>query len=120
MRLAVYGTLKKGMSRHELLAGSEYLGGDFTLPIYTLWDLGEFPAATLGGSTSLRVEVYNVSTLKLIELDKIEGHPFLFERLHTPLYAHGRAVMYVLTWKMAKEWCVYPRRRIESGRWAQG
>lgn len=117
MKLAVYGTLKRGLSRHELLAGCEFLGGDFTLPIYTLWDLGAFPAATLGGSTSIQVEVYNVPTLTLTELDRVERHPHLFERLHTPVYAHGRALMYVLTPNIAKEWCISPANKISAGVW---
>lgn len=45
-RVAVYGTLKRGMSNHGLLRQSRFLGEE-SLTSLTLYDLGLFPAAKL-------------------------------------------------------------------------
>lgn len=118
MKLAVYGTLKQGHCRHELLANCRYWGKDQTLPMYTLWDLGDFPAVTLGGKTSIQVEVYQVTPLLLLQLDQIEGHPYFYERLLTPLYMHEQTFMYVLSRFSEKRLEEWNARKIQVGTWS--
>ncbi|QEW05905.1 gamma-glutamylcyclotransferase family protein [Nitrincola iocasae] len=71
--VAVYGSLKQGHFNHDLLKGSEFVGED-RLFEFTLYDLGLFPAIKRGGSESVLVEIYRVSTEQLHRLDKLEGY----------------------------------------------
>lgn len=71
MKLAVYGTLKRGMSNHRLLEGARYVGTDLLTSI-SLYDLGDYPAAQLESSQGICVEVYEVSAMQIDELDRLE------------------------------------------------
>jgi gamma-glutamylcyclotransferase (GGCT)/AIG2-like uncharacterized protein YtfP len=59
---------------HSLLQGFVFLGEAQTGPLYTLFDLGGFPAMAQGGETSLRREVFAVSEEVLEALDAPEGY----------------------------------------------
>ncbi len=111
-RIFVYGSLMQGQSNHGLLAGSRSGGPARTLPRYTLLDLGEFPGLLAGGTTAVSGEVYEVSAAVLAELDRLEEHPNVYERLPVALASGEPAQAYLLQ----------PRRRrgapeIGSGRW---
>ncbi len=89
--LFVYGTLKRGGSRHSLLKGCPFLGHALAKG-FALYDLpGMVP-----GDGIVRGEVYEVPEKLLKELDWVEATPFLFRRElievvledHTPLRAH--------------------------------
>lgn len=104
-RVFVYGSLLAGEVHHDLLAKARMLGTARTEPVFTLVDLGEYPALLVGGTTSVVGEIYAVDGDLLAELDQFEGHPKLFKRetitladgtdayayvwQHTP---HGRAI----------------------------
>jgi len=75
----VYGTLKRGQSRNNVMMGGEYLGKGKTDSMFALVDLGPFPALCYGHGPA-RGEVYNVSDDTLRRLDIIEGVPHLYER----------------------------------------
>jgi len=77
MLLFVYGTLKRGGHFHSLLPGV-YFSPAFTLPHYSLVDLGAFPALVEGGSFSVSGEVYDVDSFAVS--DRIEGHPNFYRR----------------------------------------
>ena len=49
----VYGSLRKGMAQHALLADARFLGPAATQPEFTLLDTGHWPAAITGGRTSI-------------------------------------------------------------------
>ncbi len=89
MRVAVYGTLKRGMVNHPLLIGSRFLGDDWLMNI-VLYDLDEFPAARLGESDGIHVEIYDVSKEVLLSLDTLEevNHEIpekgLYRRVQSP------------------------------------
>lgn len=68
MKLAVYGTLKRGHSNHRYLYGTKYLGEFVTEPIYTMYSLGSFPAVRLNGKTGITVEVYETDNEEIINL----------------------------------------------------
>ncbi|MDO8270811.1 MAG: gamma-glutamylcyclotransferase family protein [Gammaproteobacteria bacterium] len=71
MIVAVYGTLKRGMTNHQLLVDCRFVGEDCLANI-VLYELDEFPAARLEPSDGIQVEVYEVSQRVLAMLDKLE------------------------------------------------
>jgi gamma-glutamylcyclotransferase (GGCT)/AIG2-like uncharacterized protein YtfP len=113
----VYGSLKRDQPNHHWLAGATGLG-EGQLEGVQLFDLGPFPMAVLHagggsspGSKALQGELYRVDAPTLERLDRLEGHPRLFERhwlrlgdgrcawvylgrpaqvRHAPLIAHGQ------------------------------
>ncbi len=75
----VYGTLRQGQNNHHLLAQSEWLGNYATPPIYSLYDLGAYPAVIEGHSV-LYGEVYRVDDKTLQQLDLLEDVPVTYRR----------------------------------------
>jgi len=71
-RVAVYGTLKKGLSNHHLMQQAVFLGKDL-LNNLVLYDLGPYPGACLAPSSGIEVEVYEVNPATLADLDVLEG-----------------------------------------------
>ena len=78
--LFVYGTLKRGERNHPLLMDEKYLGDTGTSPNYLLVDLGRYPGMVKKphGGFSVQGELFEIPYSLLIELDKIEGSPYLF------------------------------------------
>lgn len=75
MKLAVYGTLKKGLHNHHYLQKSKYIGEFETLPIYNFFSVRDsFPAVTKGGYRSVLMEVYDVTHEILDAIDGLEGY----------------------------------------------
>lgn len=70
---AVYGTLRKGNGNHYLIEKSEYLGTMKTPPIFTLMDIGPFPAV-VNGSSKVVVEVYKIDKETEQTLFRLEGY----------------------------------------------
>lgn len=74
-RVAVYGSLRKGLSNHGLLSKSKSLGTFETLPKYNMYSVGgSFPALKNNGTTSIVMEVYEVDDKVLDRLDALEGY----------------------------------------------
>lgn len=75
-RLFVYGTLKRGLSRHAALAGQRFLGTARTQPHYRLLVVADFPGLVrvpVHTGRSIRGEVWEVSDACLRRLDEIES-----------------------------------------------
>lgn len=73
MKIFVYGTLLKGMSRFGVLAESQFLGHGCIRG--QLYDLGDYPAI-IEGSGTVYGELYEIDGEKRRELDRIEAyHP---------------------------------------------
>jgi gamma-glutamylaminecyclotransferase len=86
-----YGTLMRDEINHRLLATARFVAEAHTEPCFELFDLGHFPAMSAGGQTVVRGEVYAVDDQTLVRLDRLEGHPTLYQR--TPLrLADGQEV----------------------------
>lgn len=114
-RVAVYGTLKRGLRNHHVLRGARFLGRD-RLRAITLYDLGAYPGAKLEASAGVAVEVYAVSAVTLGRLDHLEDYrprtPSRGDYDRQPLAtAHGPAWVYLYNWP------VRGRRRISRGGW---
>lgn len=99
-RVFVYGTLKKGNSVRGLNMFSDR-GVDFisdavtTEAEYSLYDLGAFPAVTLGGNNRISGEVWEVNDQMMEVLDSIEGYPDFYNRVITNTTS-GPAWMYYI------------------------
>ena len=81
----VYGTLRHGEANHHLMAQAQWIGTHMTPPIYSLYDLGPYPAVTEGRSTIVG-EVYLIDEATLEQLDLLEDVPVTYrrEQIDTP------------------------------------
>lgn len=79
--LFVYGTLKRGLKNHRLIADQEYLGDAISQPNYRLIDLGPYPGLIRDAEAGLAVvgELWLVSECCLAELDDFEGFAYTRE-----------------------------------------
>jgi len=75
-----YGTLLRGEINHELLTRARFVSEARTEPCFELFDLGPFPAMSPGGQTAVLGEIYEVDDATLARLDRLEGHPTLYQR----------------------------------------
>lgn len=113
--VAVYGTLRRGGVNACLLAGSAYLGTDFTRDIL-LYDLGEYPGARIEPSGGIEIEVYRIDSETLSALDKLEEFEpadparSLYVRQQLPT-VFGPAWVYLYQGSVAG------RQTIKTGRW---
>lgn len=72
--VAVYGSLMEGLHNHRYLENSKLKGCYVTEPEYTLVDLGSFPGLYENGTTSVNMEVYEVDSIALEDIDSLEGY----------------------------------------------
>jgi gamma-glutamylcyclotransferase (GGCT)/AIG2-like uncharacterized protein YtfP len=81
MRLAVYGTLKKGESNHlRLLPGEEPLYRGFVAIPYRMYENDEYPMLVPDGERHrIWVEVFDLPAAKIRELDALE-EPYDYRR----------------------------------------
>ena len=94
-KVAVYGSLRKGLHNHGLLQDSDYLGLDKLQGEYTMLDLGSFPGLLLEGSTDITVEVYDIDDTTFQSLDWLEGYPSFYNRTEVETL-YGTAWVYYL------------------------
>jgi gamma-glutamylcyclotransferase (GGCT)/AIG2-like uncharacterized protein YtfP len=71
MKLFVYGTLMRGMSRHRYLKHSRYLGAARLQA--ELYDLGRYPGIK-AGSLSVLGELYEIDAQTLAQIDTVEDY----------------------------------------------
>lgn len=90
----VYGTLRRGESNQHMLRRADCLGTHKTEPVYTMFNLGFFPAIVPGGATAIVGEVFAVDTATLAMLDSFEECPeeYIRDQVTTPF---GEAWIYV-------------------------
>jgi gamma-glutamylcyclotransferase (GGCT)/AIG2-like uncharacterized protein YtfP len=77
----VYGTLRQGQCNHRYFLGrSKFLGMVKTKKRYALYGHG-IPVLSRAASVSQVIgEVYEVDDATLLNLDRLEGHPDMYER----------------------------------------
>lgn len=85
--LFVYGTLKSGYPNSDLLVNADFLG-DFEVNGCKMAALDYMPALVSypvfnneAKAARVKGELYCVSAKHLVNIDKLEGHPRLFERM---------------------------------------
>jgi gamma-glutamylcyclotransferase (GGCT)/AIG2-like uncharacterized protein YtfP len=114
MKVAVYGTLRKGFSNNRLLNDSDYLGTDI-LTGFEMYSLGAFPAIK-SGNGEIEVEVYEINPHTLNALDMLEGYldkysPFNMYNRESVQTKYGEAYVYI--WAKS----LTGRTKIPSGKW---
>ncbi|MBZ0120715.1 MAG: gamma-glutamylcyclotransferase [Sandaracinaceae bacterium] len=95
-RVFVYGSLRRGERANGFLADAMFVGLARTVPGFTLYDLGAFPAMVQTGEGSVLGELYDVDDATLARLDRYEGHPHFYLRQPITLEHGGRAEAYLL------------------------
>ena len=110
-KIFVYGTLKKGYHNHRLLEGFACMPAK--APGIDLHRGFHFPYATKGPGTAIG-ELYEITDEALAKIDKLEGHPYFYQRVKHKVYDQDfkSHEAWVYVYSKAKE---YPR--IESGVW---
>lgn len=113
-RVAVYGSLRKGLHNNRLLRNAKFLGEAYTVPEFQLVSLGSFPAVT-SGQTAVKVEVYQVDKDTMQDLDWLEGYRgddqsnfYDKELIDTP---YGKSYIYTM------RGCNRHSSVVESGDW---
>lgn len=78
IKVFVYGTLKKGFRNHYLMGG--FQGKPAFAPGINLF-IGKspFPFAKRGERTAIG-ELYEIDEVTLENLDRLEGHPYFYQR----------------------------------------
>jgi gamma-glutamylcyclotransferase (GGCT)/AIG2-like uncharacterized protein YtfP len=113
-RVFVYGTLRAGESRNEILTVEpNRFAGPASVDGAELFSLGSFPAMVLGRDGSVVGEVYEVDARTLQLLDRIEGVPRLYQRTEVELTGGGRAWAYTMAKRPGNA------ERIEGGDWVE-
>jgi gamma-glutamylaminecyclotransferase len=80
MKMAVYGTLRGGLSNHAYVKHHGFLGAGKTVEKYTMRASG-IPYVGKEPRTRIDVEVYEVVGKSEIEaIDRLEGHPHWYKR----------------------------------------
>lgn len=116
--VAVYGSLRRGMSNHQYyLSDSTYKGTFTTEPEYTMHSLSYYPGLKQNGNHSVVMEVYEVYEDVLDSLNRLEGYrpgekASFYDRIeiNTPW---GKAFTYIYVNELSKDSIV------ESGNWCE-
>jgi gamma-glutamylaminecyclotransferase len=92
--LFVYGTLKRGLKSHHLLADQEFLGEVHTIPIYRIYHISWHPGLVHDEEHGLEVkgELWAVDDECLAKLDEFEGIPDLFVREDIAIAHHFETI----------------------------
>lgn len=96
-KVAVYGSLRKGLHNHGLLAQADYLGTE-RISGFNMHSLGSFPFVTTRGVTpesEITIEVYEVTPAEFRRLDMLEGYPSFYDRMLIDT-SHGQAWIYFI------------------------
>jgi gamma-glutamylaminecyclotransferase len=118
-RLFVYGSLMAGLRFADLLDGATFAGPATTRETYTLIDLGPYPAASPSGPSVLQGEVYVVDPPTLARVDRLEGHPDLYERHQRPLSDGTSAWLYEARIERWEPGSLDDRPAVPNGDWRQ-
>lgn len=95
-KVFVYGSLKRGLGNHVLLAGSTFLGLDKVESGFNMVSLGAFPGVVPANpGYPVLGEVWEITDEVLSDLDMLEGHPRFYRRVRVPT-RFGEAWIYVL------------------------
>lgn len=112
IRLFVYGSLLQGERDHALLDGAELVGAVRTAPVYTLVDLGPYPALVENGRVSVAGELYLIDKKQRFSIDVKMECPVLFQRIEVRLADETVAETYAM-----RDEQVRGKRRLAHGDW---
>jgi len=99
--LFVYGTLKRGLGNHRLIADQQFIGEATTEPRYRVLDLGPYPGLIVDEANGLVVkgELWDVTAACLVRLDVFEEESHTFRR--GPVAIPGREGVFAYFWNRA-------------------
>lgn len=112
IRLFVYGSLLRGEREHALLDQALFVGAARTAPVYTLVDLGPYPALIENGRVSVVGELYLVDKKQRFSIDVKMECPVLFQRIEIRLDDGATAETYAM-----RDEQVRGKRRLGRGDW---
>ena len=111
-KVFVYGTLKTGHGNNRLLEDATFVSTGYTNPVYSLYDLGPFPAVKRNGTGIIYGELYEVTQEEMNSLDWLEGYPNFYNREVITVTCGG---------EQHKAWMYYMDNchgtLVESGNW---
>ena len=96
VKLFVYGTLREGEHRHDLLEGAPLVASTKTEPGFSLINLGDYPGMRPGGAGCVYGEIYAINASLLPVLDEYEDYPTLYDRVPIQLANGVTALTYLL------------------------
>lgn len=114
----VYGTLRRGELRAGVMeAGGEFLSEAVTVPGFSLFDLGAFPAMVQTDElSSVDGELWRVTPGTLEQLDQIEGHPSFYRRFVIRVETR-RGQRWAWAYLLRKDQLWSEAKRIPGGDW---
>jgi len=93
----VYGTLKSGYRNHYLLEAYDAVKVSTKEIVYSLRDLGAYPAVFLNGKHCIKGELFtDVSDATMRNIDQLEGYPIFYNKKWIELSNGEFAWMYYL------------------------
>ncbi|MBC8514609.1 gamma-glutamylcyclotransferase [bacterium] len=114
-KVFVYGSLKKGFINDGLLNDSQFVGkGETSLKKYTMFNLGAFPAVALGGTDSIKGEVYAVNGRTLAQLDRLEGNGHFYTRKPTRV---GEEICWMYIINTPNQYRLIHDETVPNGNW---
>ena len=96
-KVAVYGSLRKGLHNSYLLNNAKPLGTE-VITGFKMFSLGSFPFISTKDATdtdSITIEVYEVNQSEFRRLDQLEGFPSFYNRTLVDT-THGKAWIYFI------------------------
>lgn len=83
MKVAVYGSLRKGMGNHGLMGDSQCIGQALMVDPATMFSNGGFPILSFSVKQEkpILAEIYEVDSPQIMQrLDRLEGYPEWYNR----------------------------------------
>ena len=115
MKVAVYGSLRKGLGNHRLLESSEFLGVSELPDCFKMYSLGAFPYVSKEITPHPVVcEVYSIDDATLQNLDFLEGYPSFYDREEVELEGFGACNVYYI-----RNDDGYKGDEIDTGDWSE-
>lgn len=91
--VAVYGSLRKGLHNHRVISEAEYISKG-VVKGFGMYCLGLYPAILrTGKKTDVVVEVYDVTSSIMDNLDSLEGFPRYYNRKLVPVSVDGEQLV---------------------------
>jgi gamma-glutamylaminecyclotransferase len=110
-RVLVYGTLREGQGNHRLIEPSPLIRTVTLSEGYCMVDVGYFPGLIrCDNKNEVTLELYEVSSCQLKDMDWLEGHPDFYTRTEIEL-DDGKAWVYLLPGEYMS------RPIVDSGDW---
>ena len=96
IKLFVYGSLMKGFFNHHYLKNALFLKVDRAKPLYSLYNLGEYPGLLNEGDMAVEGEVYLIDEATLRWVDTLEDYPRMYTREDIELESGEHALTYFI------------------------